>query len=147
MKLKNRLSLYAVVIFGVIILIASTIIYISFYSRMENQEFKHLESKSLLAALFYLEKDEVSFSEHESIKSQFQKSISRKNILILDSLNNRFDGMMEEDHGLTFNFVDQVRAHNSSKLKTKDYFYQGLFYEDNQGDFVILIRESSLNFQ
>jgi len=147
MKLKNRLSLYAVTIFGIIILIASTIIYISFYSRMENQEFEHLESKSLLSALFYLEKDEISFSEHQSIKSQFQKSISRKNILILDSLNQRFDGMMEDDHNLKPSFVDQVRAGNTVKLKTTDYFYQGLFYKDNQGDFVILIREPTLVFQ
>src|SRR5690606_37437928 len=62
-------------------------------------------------------------------------------------LNQRFDGMMEEDHGLKSNFVEQVRIHNSTKLKTNEYFYQGLFYEDNQGDFVILIREPTLIFQ
>ena len=60
MNLKNRLSVYAAFIFGVIILIASTIIYVSFYTRMEGQEFRNLESKTLLSALFYLEKENKS---------------------------------------------------------------------------------------
>lgn len=94
MNLKNRLSVYAAFIFGVIILIASTIIYVSFYTKMESQEFRNLESKTLLSALFYLEKDEVSFIEHESIKNQLQKNISKRNILVVDSLNRRYDGLM-----------------------------------------------------
>lgn len=147
MNLKNRLSVYAAFIFGVIILIASTIIYISFYTRMENQEFRNLENKTLLSALFYLEKDEVSFIEHESIKNQLQKNISRRNILVVDSLNKRYDGQMEDDAPISSDFFDLVRQQDMAQLKTDDFFYNGLFYHDNEGDFVIVTRASTVEFQ
>jgi len=127
MNLKNRLSVYAAFIFGVIILIASTIIYVSFYTKMESQEFRNLESKTLLSALFYLEKDEVSFIEHESIKNQLQKNISKRNILVVDSLNRRYDGLMEDEAPISADFFDLVRQQDVAQLKTDAFFYNGLF--------------------
>lgn len=147
MNLKNRLSIYAAFIFGVIILIASTIIYVSFYTKMESQEFRNLESKTLLSALFYLEKDEVSFIEHESIKNQLQKNISKRNILVVDSLNRRYDGLMEDDAPVSSDFFDLVRKQDEAQLKTDAFFYNGLFYHDNEGDFVIVTRASTVEFQ
>lgn len=147
MNLKNRLSVYAAFIFGVIILIASTIIYVSFYTKMESQEFRNLESKTLLSALFYLEKDEVSFIEHESIKNQLQKNISKRNILVVDSLNRRYDGLMEDDAPVSSDFFDLVRNQDVAQLKTDDFFYNGLYYHDNEGDFVIVTRASTVEFQ
>jgi signal transduction histidine kinase len=147
MNLKNRLSIYAAFIFGVIILIASTIIYVSFYTKMESQEFRNLESKTLLSALFYLEKDEVSFIEHESIKNQLQKNISKRNILVVDSLNRRYDGLMEDDAPVSLDFFDLVRKQDVAQLKTDSFFYNGLYYHDNEGDFVIVTRASTVEFQ
>lgn len=147
MNLKNRLSVYAAFIFGVIILIASTIIYVSFYTKMESQEFRNLESKTLLSALFYLEKDEVSFIEHESIKNQLQKNISKRNILVVDSLDRRYDGLMEEDAPVSSDFFELVRKQDVAQLKTDDFFYNGLYYHDNEGDFVIVTRASTAEFQ
>lgn len=147
MNLKNRLSVYAAFIFGVIILIASTIIYVSFYTKMESQEFRNLESKTLLSALFYLEKDEVSFIEHESIKNQLQKNISKRNILVVDSLNRRYDGLMEDEAPISADFFDLVRQQDVAQLKTDAFFYNGLFYHDNEGDFVIVTRASTVEFQ
>lgn len=147
MNLKNRLSIYAACIFGVIILIASTIIYVSFYTKMESQEFRNLESKTLLSALFYLEKDEVSFIEHESIKNQLQKNISKRNILVVDSLNRRYDGLMEDDAPVSSDFFNLVRNQDVAQLKTDDFFYNGLYYHDNEGDFVIVTRASTAEFQ
>ena len=40
MKLKHRLAHYSVIIFSIIILIVSTIIYFSFYTEMEKKEIK-----------------------------------------------------------------------------------------------------------
>ena len=82
MKLKHRLALYSVIIFSIIILIVSTIIYFSFYTEMEKKEFKSLQNKTLLASIYYLEKDELPVLEHNNVQSQLIKTISRKNILI-----------------------------------------------------------------
>ena len=85
MKLRNRLSLYSVSIFSIIILAVSTIVYFTFYSTMEKKEMKALESKAVLAGIYYLEQDELTSTEHDNIKSKLLKTISRWPI-IFDSL-------------------------------------------------------------
>ncbi|WP_313385790.1 HAMP domain-containing sensor histidine kinase [Chishuiella sp.] len=142
MKLKHRLSIYYVAIFSIVIFIVSVVIYFLFYNQMVKKEFQSLESKSLLAALYYLEEDEVTNSEHNSIKIQLQRKISKKNILVIDSLNKRFNGNMTSDSNITEKFVEDIRRDKSVQLLTDDYFYNGIFYLDNQGDFVVITRES-----
>lgn len=146
MKLRNRLSIYSVSIFSVIILTVSAIIYFTFSSAMEKKEIKALESKSLLAAIYYLEQDELSSSEHENIKSQLLKTISRKNIALYDILNQQVNGEMKQDNNISFKFLEAVRRDKQSSFQTKDYFYYGIFYYDNQGDFVVIAREPKSEF-
>lgn len=146
MKLKHRLSLYSVIIFSVITLIISSVIYISFYAVMEKKERESLESKSLLAAIYYLEQDELSFIEHESIKSQLLKTISRRNIILLDTENKRFKGDMPVVTAIDSSFLDRVRNQKITHFDTDKYFYNGILYEDNQGDFVVVTRESKDEF-
>src|SRR5690606_18300683 len=74
MKLKDRLSLYAVTAFSMVMLLASSLIYISFYKWMVHNQFRELQNKTLLAAVFYLEADEQSHPERESVKNQLQKT-------------------------------------------------------------------------
>lgn len=146
MKLKNRLSIYAVSIFSVIILIVATIIYFTFYSTMEKKEMKALESKALLSAMYYLEQDELTFTEHDNIKSQLLKTISRKNIAIYNSFNKKVNGEMSVDNHITYQFLNNVRNNKQAAFQTKDFFYHGIFYYDNQGDFVVVVKVPKIEF-
>jgi two-component system, OmpR family, sensor histidine kinase ArlS len=146
MKLRDRLSIYSVLIFSVIILTVSAIIYFTFYSTMEKKEIKALDSKSLLAAIYYLEQDELSSSEHENIKSQLLKTISRKNIAIYSINDEIVNGEMPENTSISTNFLETVRIDKEATFHTDKYFYQGIFYQDNQGDFVVVVRESKAEF-
>lgn len=146
MRLKHRLSIYAVMIFGVIMLIFSAVIYFSYYAQMERKEHQSLESKSLLAAIYYLEQDELSFLEHANVKSQLQRTISRRNIAIFDSVDRVFSGDMPETGQISSDFLTEVRRTENSFFKSDAFFYNGIFYRDNQGDFVIVTRESKAVF-
>ncbi|MFZ4861282.1 sensor histidine kinase [Sphingobacterium sp. Mn56C] len=147
MKLKHRLSLYAIIIFSVITVIISSVIYISFYALMDKKEKQSLENKSLLAAIYYLEKDELPLLEHENIKTQLLKTISRRNIVVFDSLGQHFGGEMDTDTSITHSFIAQVRAHENVFFETAEYFYNGIFYRDNQGDFVVITRQTKDEFK
>ncbi|MDH0673566.1 HAMP domain-containing histidine kinase [Empedobacter sp. GD03861] len=146
MKLKHRLALYSVIIFSIIILIVSTIIYFSFYTEMEKKEIKSLQNKTLLASIYYLEKDELPVLEHNNIKSQLEKTISRKNILIVDHNNKKYNGNMSSNKDISTNFIENIRANKSDFFTSKDFFYNGIFYRDNEGDFVVITRESKQEF-
>jgi len=111
---------------------------------MEKKEIESLESKSLLAAIYYLEKDELSSNEHEIVKNQLQRTISRKNIAIFNEQDKQVNGDMKFP-GFT-NFLDEVRNQLKGYRITEDYFYNGIFYEDNEGDFVVITRGTKVEF-
>ena len=146
MKLKHRLALYSVVIFSIIILIVSTIIYFSFYTEMEKKEIKSLQNKTLLASIYYVEKDELPVLEHNNVQSQLIKTISRKNILIIDQNNKKYNGNMADNKEITQQFIENIRSNKTDFFANKDFFYNGIFYHDNEGDFVVITRESKQEF-
>ena len=146
MKLKHRLSLYALLLFAVVMLFISVIIYLSYYAQMRSKEYKSLQSKSLLAAIYYLEQDELPMLEHDNIRSQLNKTISRKNIVVFDSLDKQFSGGMALDGEISKGFIKEVRMQKDAFFESKDFFYNGIFYTDNQGDFVIITREPKVEF-
>lgn len=146
MKLRDRLSLYAVMVFSIVILLASTLIYFSFYNWMVHNQFRDLQNKTLLAAVFYLEADEQSHPERESIKNQLQKTISRTNIAVYDRLDRQTAGEMINDSHISLQFIQTVREQQKGNLTSKDHFYHGIFYRDNEGDFVVVAREWKGNF-
>lgn len=146
MKLKHRLALYSVLIFSVVILIASTAIYFSFYKKMETIELQILKNKTLLAAVYYLEDDEVGNEERETIQNQLRRSISRKNIAVFNSENAIAKGEMGIDEFITPDFLRQVRNQREAHLVSDNNFYFGLYYEDNEGDFVVITREDKSEF-
>lgn len=146
MQLRNRLSIYSVLIFTVVIFVASAAIYFSFYKWMEHNEIQILENKTLLAALYYLEEDEFSMSEHESIKEQLRKSISRKDIAVYNEQNLIARGEMPEDKHITQDFLNGIRENGKAYTISDKYFYNGLFYRDNEGNFVVVARELKDDF-
>ena len=113
---------------------------------MEKKEIKSLQNKTLLASIYYLEKDELPVLEHNNIKNQLEKTISRKNILIVDHNNKKYNGNMSSNKDISTNFIENIRANKSDFFTSKDFFYNGIFYRDNEGDFVVITRESKQEF-
>ncbi|MBY0066331.1 HAMP domain-containing histidine kinase [Empedobacter falsenii] len=113
---------------------------------MEKKEIKSLQNKTLLASIYYLEKDELPLLEHNNIKNQLEKTISRKNILIVDHNNKKYNGNMSSNKDISTNFIENIRANKSDFFTSKDFFYNGIFYRDNEGDFVVITRESKQEF-
>ncbi|WP_177760986.1 sensor histidine kinase [Flavobacterium sp. I3-2] len=146
MNLKHRLSFYSVTVFSIVILVASAAIYFSFYKKMEHNELLSLKNKTLLAAIYYLEADETGVVERETVIDQLRKSISRSNIAVFNDKNILVRGEMNASTDISTNFLNKVRSQHESNYITKDFFYNGLFYKDNEGDFVVITRESKSEF-
>ncbi|MCY4781479.1 HAMP domain-containing sensor histidine kinase [Sphingobacterium sp. UT-1RO-CII-1] len=146
MKLQQRLSLYSVVIFTMITVGFSVVIYFSYQRQMISKEQKSLSSKALLIAIYYLEQDELSLAEHSQIKRQVEREISMSDVVLIDSLNELVRGNMRSVTALSENFVERVRKEGSAFLNSDNNFYYGIYYEDNQGDFVVISRESKEEF-
>lgn len=146
MKLKHRLAIYSILIFSIVIGAVATLTYFAFSRITKAKEYQSLESKSVLAAIFYLDEDELTFTEHEDIRNQLSKKISRSNIAIFNLQGEQVNGQMERDVYITDDYLKKVYANKNESFENKEFFYNGIFYKDNQGDFIVVTRESKAVF-
>ncbi|MFD2597483.1 sensor histidine kinase [Sphingobacterium corticis] len=147
MKLRSRLSYYSLLIFGVLFICTSVLIYTLFYRWARQNEYKNLQNTTLVSAVYYLEKDEQTHAEHASVRDELQRLISRTNIAVYDSLDKQAFGQMEHDDFITTEVLEQTRSNDQYLFESKTDFYAGIHYHDNQGDFVVFTRSSKSSFQ
>lgn len=139
MKVKNRLSLYCTLAFGVIFAIMSLFIYSLYFSNAKQAMYSHLEKTAFISAWFYLEEDELSSKEFEKIRSQFEETAANANYQVYDSLNQIAFGVKPED--ISEHTLNEIRRKEHLAFSVDDFLCYGIFYEDNQGDFVIIVKE------
>lgn len=146
MKIRNRLTLICSATFGFVFIIASVLIYISFYNSSEKVVFKELQKTCLLSGIYYLEKDELPNYEHSAIKEQFKENIQNDIVRVYDENNKIAFGNKETDRNINAKNLEFVRKNKKLSFKSNNHFYFGIFYEDNQGDFVVFVKTTSVVF-
>lgn len=146
MNLRTRLTTYSTFAFGIVFLVASLLIFLAYYSKTQDTVYNSLKKTTLLSAIYYLEQDELSQSEHSVVKEEFRAAIQSKNVAVYDAVDVLSYGALTEDLMLSPKMLERVRANKSYHFKNKEHFYYGIYYPDNQGDFVVFARESSSDF-
>jgi two-component system, OmpR family, sensor histidine kinase ArlS len=147
MKIRNRFTIISTLIFGILFSIASLFVYFTYYQSSERVIFNELQRASLLTALFYLEEDELPYEEHQIIRTRFQEKISNIEVRVYDENNQIRYGLHEVDQAITPEVLDQVRDEKSLNFKSGNYYYSSIFYPDNQGDFVVFLKEENEFFK
>lgn len=147
MKLRNRLTYLSSLAFGIIFICTSLLVYIVFYNSSEKMYFDNLKSTSLLTAFYYLEKDELPQSEHSSIRQEFKNTVNSSMVAIYNSKNQIEYGALYNDSNITVEDLNKVRKLQKTQFKRDGNFYYGIYYPDNQGDFVVFVKTSTEDFQ
>ncbi len=146
MTIRNRLTLISSITFGVVFTVAAVLVYYAFYTTSERIIFNELEKTCMLSAMFYLEEDELSAREHSLIRDQFEENILEAAVKIYDVNNHITFGNDQEDVQITAEVLNHVRREGRVNFKANDHYYYGIFYPDNQGDFVVFIVTSHAFF-
>ncbi len=137
MKIKDRLALYFTLTSTLTLLIVLFAIYFTFLKFMESDFFDRLTDRTMVTAMLYLEADEISSAALEKARGQYLEKLNGELIRIYDSKNNPV--LIDDSERYWSNqVIESVRK--AKKLKFKDGANQavGIFYKDNQGDFVII---------
>lgn len=139
MKIQNRLSLYNSIIFGIILAVISLLTYGIYYSNTKKIIYSNLKNTAYITALFYLEEDELNNEEFAKIRSQFDEFVNNSYYQIYNSQ----DSISYGSHFLRISPVhlNEIRKKGALSFSDDDFFCYGIFYEDNQGNFVIVSRE------
>jgi len=139
MKVQTRLSLFCSIIFGIIFSVLAFFIYISYYNNAVNAIYKDLKKTAQIAGVFHLEEDELNAKEFEKIRHQFENFVAGIHYQLYDS-NNIISYGVQMD-AISSDILDKIRKNEELSFTTDHFYSYGFFYEDNQGDFVVITKE------
>lgn len=146
MNLRNRLTTYTTTVFGIVFIVTSFIIFWAFYNKSERTVYSELKNNAWLTAIYYLEKDELPAAEHSSIATQFKATVLSPNVAVVDSSNLVQYGKLVKDATLTPALLNQIRKERNKPFSSQDAFYYGIYYPDNQGNFVVITKSDKTEF-
>ncbi len=146
MTIRNRLTFVSSLTFGVVFAVAACAVYYMFYVSSERIIFSELQKTGLLSAMFYLEEDELSAREHNRIRMDFEAEMQQTDVKVYDAGNNvRYGNGQLEGH-LTPATLKRIREAGKMQFAVGGYYYFGMHYPDNQGDFVVVVAASNAFF-
>jgi len=137
MKIKTRLSLYFTLISSGALLLVLVAVYIAVFSFFTADFYSRLTDRTNLASQLYLKADELTADSMLQIQQKYLDRLPDEVIRIYDS-NNLSAFKMNHNFYWTKTIIEQVRRDKYVAYEEGDRKVVGKFYQDNQGDFVIL---------
>ncbi len=138
MKIKNRLSLYFTLISSGVLLAVFIAIYLSFVVFFRNDFYTHLKERATVTARLYLEADEISTDSLNKVRTLYLNELPGEVVRIYNSDNNAAfiqDKLQYWNSGT----INRVRKNNYLQFAEGNHQTVGIYYKDNQGNFVILV--------
>lgn len=138
MKIKNRLSLYFALLGSGVLLVVLVAIYLSFYSYIRSDFFSHLNDRANVAAQLYLKADEITPDSLGKVRNRYLKNLPGEVVRLYDSRNTAAFINDPKQHWRR-STIESVRLHKYLQYSDKENQVVGIYYKDNQGNFVILV--------
>jgi len=137
MKIKDRLAIYFTLASTLMLLIVLLATYIVFAKFMESDFFDRLSDRTRVTANLYLEADEISPDALRRNRNQYLDKLNGEYIRIYDAQNNPV--FIDDDNSIwDIQTIENIRQQGKVRFKNGASQVVGIFYRDNQGDFVII---------
>lgn len=137
MKIKNRLSLYFTAISAIVLLIVQIVIGIMFNSLIKSDFYDHLTDRASVAAQLYLEADEISADSLNRVRERYLQGLPGEVIRFYNDKNEP-SFIKDKNQFWSAPIIDRVRRDKHLELVEGNRQTVGIYYNDNQGNFVIL---------
>jgi signal transduction histidine kinase len=138
MKIRHRLALQFTVLSGCILLVIFILVYLLLQSYVNNTFFNQLEDRALITAQVFLEKDELARKKWKDVEKKYIQAIPGEDGMIYDEAN---QPVFIEPGSVSIApaIIQAVRHHKKYRFHYKGNPAVGLYYTDNQGNFVIFV--------
>ncbi|WES96863.1 HAMP domain-containing sensor histidine kinase [Chryseobacterium arthrosphaerae] len=147
MTLRNRFTLISSLSFGIVSIITSAVIFFAYYDSTRIFYFEKLRNTALISAIYYLEKDELPKDRHAQIKKEYNHLIQNNRVAVYNQNNEVTFGHNLQDKNIKPAHLQAVRNNKGVQFMSDNQFYYGIFYPDNQGDFVVFVKSPNDSFQ
>ena len=143
MKIQHKLTLISSLVFGLVFILSSALIYVNFKKSAENIFFAELARTADLTASFYLEEDELSTKEYQRIEEKFLNARANQEIRLYDKSGKIHYGQADPDTNITIKILKTIRSNSRYSFRIDNAFYYAIYYRDNQGSFSIIIKANN----
>ena len=147
MTLRNRFTLISSLSFGIVSIITSAVIFFAYYDSTKIFYFEKLRNTALISAIYYLEKDELPKNRHAQIKQEYNHLIQNNRVAVYNQNNQVTFGHNLNDKNIKPIHLQAARNNKGTQFMSGNEFYYGIFYRDNQGDFVVFVKSPNDSFQ
>jgi signal transduction histidine kinase len=136
MKIQTKIALLFSGLVTIIIIVLSFVIYYITNQNLYEDFYKRLEIRAVIAAKAALEQDETNTSAFEEIRKEHLERLrfEKEYFFPVDSIR-----YLRSVTILTPGFFGDALKTGSARFKDGSTFYAGIFYTDNQGDYVVVV--------
>lgn len=136
MKIQTNIALlFSGLVTGIILVLSFVIYYITNQNLYEDY-YKRLEIRAIIAAKAALEQDETNISAFNEIRKEHLERLQfeKEYFVLVDSL-----PYASETLPLPGSFFTSALNTGSARYRNGSTFYAGIFYEDNQGNYIVIV--------
>ena len=144
MKIRTRLTLIYTSLTGLMLLLLLVYIYCFSAVSFRRHFYEDLKQRANSTAQYYLEEDEVDPGKFLQIKEKFLHSLPTETVRIYDGQDK--PAFVSDTLQIKYDaqFIREIRTRKYLEVQQGDRQLVGIYYPDNQGDFVIIVAASDL---
>lgn len=146
MKIKDRLALYFTLISVLILTVAFATIFFIFKSFVKADFYDRLIVRANIAAQLYLEADEITPDSLNHVRSRYQKPLPGEVVRFYNN-KNVASFIQDKQQYWSSGVIDKVRRDKFAAFTEGNRQTVGIYYKDNQGNFVILVSAPDIQGQ
>ncbi|RED23636.1 signal transduction histidine kinase [Flavobacterium cutihirudinis] len=141
MNLKTKLAVNSTLLFAFTVGLVLAGSFLLFKNHRQDLYYERLEDSALITAFFYFEKDEITkvdSSRYQRIEIQYKK-ITNQTIRIYNAKTKELYLKDDIDITLSDKELKAIYKNRILHFTKENRQFTGLFYKDNQGDFIIVV--------
>jgi two-component system sensor histidine kinase ArlS len=138
MNIRRKITLIYSLIVGTILILSGVYIYSLSKNYSRQLFFTRLKERAFVTANIYFEKDELNPKLYENIQKEFLHSLEKEDIQIYDHENQSLTGEKSENAVIQASMIEKIRKEKYFEFEDGQRQSVGIYYEDNQGNFVII---------
>jgi signal transduction histidine kinase len=138
MKIRHRLAFQFTSLSGIILLVIFVLVYFLLKTSLNNTFYSDLEGRALITGQVFLEKDELAKKKWKAIEKKYVQTIPGETGMIYDEYNKP---VFIEPGTADFppSIIETIRHYKKYRFTYRGQPAVGLYYMDNQGNFVVLV--------
>lgn len=137
MKIKNRLALHFTLLSSGLLLIVMLSMYLAFADFFRTDFYGHLKDRAKVAAQLYLEADEITSDSLTHVRERMLAHLPGEVIRVYNA-HNMASFIKDQQQYWSIKTIEEVRQQKYMSFKEGSRQTVGIYYPDNQGNFVIL---------